>query len=671
MVCPGHDHAERSGREDRAVLRIANQRVVILALLGLTLTIPAPAEAEDVPIGRGIGQRVPNFTLKDVTTGTSVSLYGYRGKKAVVIVFTGVDCPIGNLYLPRLVALSEAYKDKGVAFLAINANASESEAGIAEHARQYGVGFPVLKDTKRGHVTDQLQAKRTCEALVIDGTATLRYRGAIDDQYDLNVRKDEPSRNYLVKALDAILSGEPIETTATTVVGCPIERADVKTALEIPRIRPASSVIVEALERSEPTIDPDSIGPVNYAEHVASILQNRCQSCHRPGEVGPFSLLNYDQAKRWAASIYEVVDDRRMPPWHADPRFGHFGNDRHLSPRERATLMAWVEQGVPEGDPKLAPTPRSWPEGWLIGTPDAVFEMPESYEVAAEGTINYQHFRVKTNFQEDKWVQAIEPRPGDRSVVHHIIVYLLHPDAPAGERRLEHLAGYAPGEMPSIFPDGVAKRIPAGAELVFEVHYTPIGKIKTDRSKVGMIFAKTTPKQRAITRGIANTKFVLEPGEENAEVKSRFVFPREAQLLSFMPHMHLRGKDFKYTATYPDGSSEVLLSVPAYDFAWQSYYRLAEPKTMPKGTIIDCVAHFDNSEKNPANPDPEVQVRWGQQTWEEMMIGYIDYVVPIDVETASVSPRRSTTVGVLGFLQNLNRRIGGIPTSANQPGGTR
>jgi hypothetical protein len=341
--------------------------------------------------------------------------------------------------------------------------------------------------------------------------------------------------------------------------------------------------------------------------------------------VGPFPLEKYDDARGHAAMIREVVDDRRMPPWHADPRYGKFSNDRRLSPRERSTLLAWVDHGAPLGDPAALPAPRTFPEKWTIGTPDAVFEIPAPQVVAAQGTLDYVHVRVPTHFKEDRWIQAAEAQPGDRAVVHHIIVYV---DDHGGRRRRggeAHLCGFAPGDLPTVLPAGTAKKIPAGSDLIFQIHYTPNGTMRTDRSRVGFIYAKAPVEHQAYTHGIAQRRFLIPPGADNYPVASSFTFPRDAHLLSFMPHMHLRGKSFEYRATYPDGTSEVLLSVPAYDFGWQTAYALATPKAMPKGTRIDCQAHYDNSAGNPANPDPKRAVTWGDQTFEEMMIGYIDY----------------------------------------------
>jgi hypothetical protein len=392
-----------------------------------------------------------------------------------------------------------------------------------------------------------------------------------------------------------------------------------------PRIRPAAPALVAAFEEVEGK-EPVEVGRVTYAADVAKIVQDRCQSCHRAGQIAPFPLLSYDDARRHAAMIAEVVEDRRMPPWHADPRHGRFRNDRHLTPRERETLLAWVEQGAPLGDPAALPPPRTFPDGWQIGTPDVVFELPEPHTVAAQGTLPYVNKRVPTHFQEDMWIQAAEAQPGDRAVVHHILVFV---DDHSGQRRQGlggQLCGFAPGDMPAVFAPGIAKKVPAGSDLVFQLHYTPVGTVRTDRSRVGLIFAKQPVEHLAITRGIAQRRFIIPPGAPNHPVTSSFTFASDAHLLSLLPHMHLRGKSFEYTATYPDGSREVLLSVPAFDFGWQTSYVLETPRAMPKGTRIDCMAHYDNSAENPANPDPKRAVLWGDQTFEEMMIGYIDYI---------------------------------------------
>ena len=597
-----------------------------------------PEGTKPLPDARLVGQRVGNFTAKS-PDGKPFSLYGLKGKTAVVLVFMGTDCPVGNLYAPRLAELSGAFKDKGVAFVGVYSNAHDTPEQIAAHVKEFGITFPVVKD-ENNVIADTLLAERTPEAIVLDGIGFVRYRGAIDDQYGVGARKDAPTHHYLKDAIQDVVTSGRIDVKGTPVAGCLIDRVDPKSSNRLAgsdsRVRPAPPEISDFFKEKDDA-EASKVGSVTFASEVAPILQNKCQACHRPGEVGPFPLMTFDDARKHAAMIGEVVDDRRMPPWHADPRYGHFQNDRSLSIKERATLMAWVEQGTPLGDVAKLPPAREFPEGWTIGKPDVVFEIPEPFVVPAQGTVEYVHIRVPTKFKEDVWVQAAEARPQDRSVVHHIIIYLDdHTGSLRGGLGNEdgHLCGYAPGDMPSIYPDGSAKKIPAGSDLIFEIHYTPIGKIRTDQPKVGFIFAKKPVEHEAHTMAIAFPKFEIPAGAPSHPVESTFTFPRDTHLLSYMPHMHLRGKSFRYEAVFPDGKKEILLNVPSYDFGWQSYYTLAKPIAMPKGTVINCYAQFDNSDKNPYNPDPTKPVRWGDQTWQEMMIGYIDYIddVPPEVK---------------------------------------
>jgi thiol-disulfide isomerase/thioredoxin len=596
--------------------------------IGLWWTIGPRRTRADRNPGHVIGE----FALVDVRTGRLHRLSDHRGR-VVVVVFMGTSCPVGELYLPRLSALSKHFEAR-VDFLAINSNESESMEDVAEHARRSRVCFPVLKDPEN-RVADQLLAERTCEALVIDRGCRLRYRGAVDDQYGLGTRRDSPARNYLTDAINAVLSGRTVAPETTHVVGCPIERAvppraQRRLARQGPSA-PQGNPLQRGESRSRARLD---IVPVTYASHVAPILHARCATCHRPSQVAPFSLLTYNDARRWASSIAEVVTECRMPPWHADPRYGHFANDRSLSADERSLLLTWVEHGTPPGDLAQAPRAPAFSEGWSIGTPDVVFEMPEAFVVQAEGTLPIQRFHITPHFTSDLWIQAAEARPGDRAVVHHICVYIDEhamgsPRKPADEN---FLVAYTPGDMPSVYPPGVAKKLPRGADLIFEVHYTPIGRARFDRSAVGIITCKETPHHLAATHGIALWSLRIPPRDPDHVARASWKAPHDVRLLSMTPHMHLRGQSFRYTANYPDGRSETLLSVPHYDFNWQSVYRLAEPKPLPKGTIVACEAHYDNSAANPANPDPDRTVRWGEQTTDEMMIGFIDFEdVPVNV----------------------------------------
>ncbi len=403
---------------------------------------------------------------------------------------------------------------------------------------------------------------------------------------------------------------------------------------------------------------------VTFHKDVAPIFQKKCQSCHRPGEIGPMSLLTYKDARPWAKAIKQAVATKKMPPWFADPNHGKFANDPSLTEAELTAIANWADQGAPEGNAKDAPKPMEWVTGWGIGKPDVIYTVPK-YDVPAQGVVDYKYVVIPTNFKEDTWIQMAEARPGNRSATHHIVVYVREPgsyymsDAKPGEffqppkreqrrpaskeemeemrkemaRRLptEIIVGYAPGTDPVALPPGTAKLIKAGSDLVVQMHYTPNGKAGEDVSQIGFKFAKGPVKERVYIMSAPNLGFAIPPGDANHEVKSSVTVHRDVKLVDFNPHMHLRGKDFQYTITYPDGRQEVALKVK-YDFDWQLYYRPKEPIFLPAGTRIDCVAHFDNSANNPKNPDPKATVRFGEQSWEEMMIGWFDIAMPADLD---------------------------------------
>ncbi len=388
---------------------------------------------------------------------------------------------------------------------------------------------------------------------------------------------------------------------------------------------------------------------VTFNKDIAPIIQNKCQNCHRPGEVAPMAFLTYKQVRPWAKSIREAVTSRQMPPWFADEKHSEFSNDPRLSQKEIDAIQAWVAGGAPEGDAKDLPPNPKFAEGWNIGKPDVVLPMTVDFNIPAEGTIPYKYFAVPTNFTEDKYVQFAEIRQGDRSHVHHVIVNVRYPDHgnlpepgeinPAqlssirrnsGDRPADsdgRLVGWAPGEAPLELRDGQAKLIKKGSVLIFQVHYTTNGETGKDRSSVGLIFSKAPVEKRVITAGAVQSSFVIPAGAPNHEVTSEFSFKEDSHIDSLHPHMHMRGKDFKYTLIYPDGKSKVLLSVPRWDFGWQLTYVFKEEIFAPKGSKLICVAHYDNSINNKFNPDPTKDVRWGDQTWEEMMIGYVDYTL--------------------------------------------
>jgi peroxiredoxin len=555
--------------------------------------------------GSPIGKQVDNFSARDFR-GKSTSLADFSESKAVAVAFVGTECPLAKLYAPRLVELAAEFKARGVAFVAIDSNRQDSDTELAHFAKEHKIDFPLLKDA--GNViADQLGAVRTPEVFVLDGQRTVRYWGRIDDQYGIqeggvSFQRSEPRRRDLAVALDEVLSGKPVSEPIVRNQGC-----------RIGRVKP-----------------PLAGSDVTYSKHIASILNHNCVFCHRTGQIAPFPLTTYDETVGWSEMIGEVVQEQRMPPWHADPKVGHFSNDARLSDHDKQLISQWVENGAPEGDSKDLPPAARFAEGWQIPKPDAVVYMADAaYEVPATGTVEYQRFVVDPGWTEDKWIKAMECRPGNPSVVHHIIVYLVPPgvtpSGQAGRLRTNWLGAFAPGLRPQVLEEGMGRYVQKGAKLLFEVHYTPNGTPGKDRSYVGFVFAdaKTVKKEVAV-QNAGNFTFKIPPNDPNFEVQSEFVFRQNAILLSVSPHMHVRGKDFRYDLIYPDGKQETVLWVPRYDFGWQTTYQLAEPKVLPRGTKMHCVAHFDNSPDNYANPDPAKEVGWGEQTWEEMMFGWFE-----------------------------------------------
>lgn len=550
-----------------------------------------------------IGEKIEDVTLRTLE-GAPAQLLSYHTEDVLVVAYTGVGCPIAQRYGAVLEKLRKRYAKKGVRFVGINANPQDDAAAIAKEADELGITFPILKDQDQA-LTRQLDAKTTTVAFVVDKDGVVRYRGMIDDQYALGKQRAKPKNKYLNLAIKAVLNGSEPKTTRTAAPGC--------------RITMTSGAIAK-------------FEAITYASHIATIVQNNCQKCHRSGQIGPFPLTSYEHVRGWSAMIHSVLEDGRMPPWnaHAD-HDGVFVNQRKLADGDKKMLMDWIAAGMPRGNPDDDPPEKDWPKGWRIGEPDKVFSMRTFYPVPKKGPIDYRYFTVNTRFKKDMWVKAVEAVPGAPEVVHHILVFALDPKDRVDPRSLGlggFLAATVPGDTPSVFPEGAAKRIPAGTKLVFQVHYTPNGKRQKDKCRVGLIFADEPAEWEVITESIYDLSFSIPAGDSNYEVKASHTLESDIVLLSLFPHMHYRGKDWTYTAYLPDGSEKILLSVPRYDFNWQESYIFKDPLALPAGTRIECVAHYDNSSANFANPDPTVAVRFGEQTWDEMMIGYMEYYVP-------------------------------------------
>ncbi|HET6422291.1 MAG TPA: redoxin domain-containing protein [Planctomycetaceae bacterium] len=591
--------------------------------------------AEKRPV---LGRTVKEFEAKD-TLGTEWTAESFAQSKVLVIAVLGTECPLAQLYAPRLQALADDYADKGVAFVGIAPNRQDSIAELTAYVRRQELKFPLLKDLNNV-IADALGAERTPEVFVLDAHRVVRYHGRVDDQYAVGGRnKPAPTQQELKNAIDDLLADRAVALPSTPAMGCLIGR--VRT--------------------------PVADASVTYTGHVAKILNERCVECHRPGEIGPFSLTEYDEVVGWADMIAEVTRERRMPPWHADPQFGHFINERRLTDDELATIQAWVKAGAPEGDPQAKPSLPTFTTGWqLPKEPDMVVAMRDKpFSVPATGEVRYQYFMADPQLTEDKWVIGAEVIPGNRSVVHHVIVFAASKDGKVKDEDRQFLCAYVPGLRIGTYPKGMAKKLPAGSKLIFQVHYTPIGTEKEDLTKVGLLFGNDDEITHEVqTVSTMSRNFKIEPFKADQKFWTRpLTTPADVLMLSMSPHMHLRGQSFRYEMTWPNGQTETLLNVPHYDFNWQTAYALSEPMIVPAGSKLAAYASFDNSSRNLANPDPSATVKWGDQSWEEMLIGYCDIAIERGVtsgKTPANTPREEVVKAVAGPLfRRLDRNSDG------------
>lgn len=567
------------------------------------------ALASDGKAKTAIGSKIASFELTDYQ-GRKWSSGELQGSKATVVVFLGTQCPLAKIYIARINQLEAEFKKSGISFIAISPNVQDSLEMMAAFARKHKLEIPFLKDPDQSLATS-MGATRTPEACVIDSAGKLVYRGRIDDQYGIGYVREAPKKSELKSALSALVAGQSVAEPEVSAVGC-------------------------LIGRRKPT---KSDGEITYCNQIVRILQKRCVECHREGDIGPMDLTNYDDVAAWSDMMLEVIRDNRMPPWQANPAHGKFANDRSLSVEEKQTLEKWVANGTPLGDTSLLPEPLKFADGWqLPQEPDVVIPVSsEPFVVPAKGAVRYQYFQQSLSFDEEKWIKAMEVKPGNRAVVHHILVFdrIKGSDGNIQGHR-SFFAGYVPGTRAKPFADGMAKRLPAGSELIFQVHYTTVGTEQVDQSHIGLVFVDDPSKltHEIQTSSVFDARFRIPPKTSDYEVKAQLDKPLPAcDLLALSPHMHVRGKSYRYTALFPDGRKQVLLDVPKYDFNWQNEYRLEEKMAIPAGTQILGEAVFDNSDENLNNPDPNQWVTFGEQTWEEMMIGYFHVAVPLDRET--------------------------------------
>lgn len=562
----------------------------------------------------GVGRMVAGLALKSLK-GDEIKLSSVAGKNGLVIALFSASCPISGKLAPEIARLEKDLKEQGVAMLLVNAPPGQKAEDVAKFIADHKLVSPVASDAD-GELSQQLAATTTTEVFLLDAARTLVYRGALNDQYGLGYSKDMPQHHYLRDAVAAMLRGEPTEVVATSAPGC---------ALDLPTQKAVATT------------------SVNYHRDIARILQSNCVECHRKGGVGPFALDSYEAVIEHAGMIRKQVERGAMPPWFAAPLEGlthsPWSNDRSLSDRDRADLLAWLGSDRAKGDVADAPKPRVFPSEWSIGKPDAIIAAAKPISIKAEGTMPYQHVTVTTDFPEDRWVRGYEILPAARQVVHHVIVSVHEKGSKVrgggDEGSQGYWAAYVPGNTKQVYPEGFARKLPAGATVSFQIHYTPNGKAVEDTMRMGLLFSKAPPKYVIHTTALPNARLSIPPGAaDHVEVAQRKL-PTDVNVMAWMAHMHVRGKAFKFEVTLPGGKTETLLDIPKYDFNWQLRYDYAMPHFLPRGSTVKITAVFDNSTGNPANPDPTKTVRWGQQTFDEMMIGYMEHYTPLNPEVAS------------------------------------
>ena len=531
--------------------------------------------------------------------GQSIALSESKG--ITVFAFLGNECPVARSYAARLETLSKEYSAKGVRIVGVNSNPHDSEVELKSFTKELSLSFDWVKDSDQV-IARRFGATRTAEVVVLDAMHCVAYRGRVDDQFSPGVKRSAPSRPDLQIAIDELIANKDVSVPSTPPVGCLITFQ-----------KPATQDTA-----------------ITFCKSIAPILYENCLECHRTGEIGPFDISNYDEVVGWAEMIVEVIDQKRMPPWHADPSHGSFKNARQMPPNSIATIREWLAAGMPFGDAKDLPVKPPIVDGWrLPKEPDQIVVMrPQPYPVPANGSVDYQYFVVDPGIKEDKWISAAQVIPGCPEVVHHAIVFIRPPD---GENftGIGWLTAYVPGQRATEFPVGFARRVPAGSKFVFQMHYTPNGQEQLDQSRIGLNFIdEASVTNEVFTLAGIDQEFEIPPGAKKHAVKAIVPWlPKDGILLAAMPHMHLRGKSFQIQTRNADLES-IILDVPHYDFNWQHTYEWSQPIALSNIDQLSFTATFDNSLENPFNPDPKEYVMWGDQTWEEMAVAFFEVARP-------------------------------------------
>lgn len=586
-------------------------------LTGKVVLLPASRErlaGKQLEPDTGVTLTVPTFK--------PVVLREVAGEKATVLIFAGTHCPISNKYVPQLLALKNAYGAKGVRFVPVYSNAGTTQQEAQQHVGEYFKEANGVWDNNQA-LADLVGAKLTPEVAVLDSSFVLRYKGRIDNRY---VEKAMPrttgaTRNDLKNALDAVLAGKGINNPTTPAVGCLIERS--KTV-----------AVAKPTKRTVPT----------YADDIAPLIQKNCQSCHRDGEIGPMPFETYEQVRKYAANIVSVTESKLMPPWKPVDGHGEFTNKRKLTTEQIALFKKWADSGTPSGELSNAPKNPEYPKGWQLGTPDLVLSMPAKWRVAPSGPDVYRCFVLPTNLTEDKEVVAVEYRAGNKRIVHHVIGFIdvngegrkkdEAEDGPGytsfggpGFMPFGEVGGWAPGNMPAFLPNGIGRKLPAGSDVVIQMHYHPNGQAEDDITQVGLYFAKKPIQKQLRIIPVVIRNLDIPAGDANHWVEATFPVPVDADVIFAVPHMHLLGRQIEMWATLPDGTVKPIIRIDDWDYQWQDNYFYKEPLHLPKGAKVTLKARYDNSEANPRNPNsPPKKVAWGEETTDEMCIGFLGFV---------------------------------------------
>ncbi|MCC7084272.1 MAG: redoxin family protein [Pirellulales bacterium] len=580
-----------------------------------------------------IGDKVAAMTFKDMrflprSLGDFIHPKDLVNKQAFVLIFTNATCPLVRKYLPRLKGLEQQYRGNGVQFIAVNVGNDDSILDIATQMVQAEAEFPFVKDID-GSCVRACGVERTPECVLIDANFKLRYRGRIDDQFRLSGTAPAVTKRELQDAIEALVAGHQIVVTETLVDGCRI----------------TSPVAAKPSDK------------FTYADHVAGLVERHCVRCHQPGTAAPFSLLTYHDVSSNAEMIVETVSEGRMPPWYASPVFGKFENDRSMPQADRDMLVDWVRSGMKKGDlEKSAAAPREtnhedapakdgkqdddrWAKRtWQLGQPDVIYDVPGTFEVPADGYVDYKYSAVPQMFFRDAWIQGAEILPDNPRVVHHANLGFV--SISGNIRNAKLITGYVPGGGPMVLDGGVAAKIPAGSLVGLQIHLTTTGQPETVRLRVGFKYPRENIQQELRHLDIHNKRFAIEPFAPAHVVKASRSLSKDSTIYGFFAHMHNRGRDITWTARLPDGHAQTLLMIPNYSFDWQlPYYAPKGQMRLPAGTKIDVVAHFDNTSFNPYNPDPSKTVRFGQQTFEEMMYGYVFYTEDAERLELKINPK--------------------------------